>query len=204
MAISFPLSFPGTIKPRSATLYFDTNVSLNESPFTYESQVQVWEGQRWLIDIAFPDLTPDQMADWKAFLVALNGSEGTFLFGDPLAPHPRGNALGTPVVHGSGQQGNVLVTRGWAPNTTQVLKAGDYLQLGGNLHIVRNPQGHNSDGDGIASLDIAPRLRSPTVDGTALTLVEPKGTWRLADNRVGWGMDSRLAYNFGISAVEAL
>lgn len=99
MAISYPLSTPSTIGIESITLRAVNAVATSQSPFTYKQQIVSHGGQRWEASIAIPTVRRDTAADWKAFLVALKGQQGTFLLSDPDYATPRGDATGTPLVN---------------------------------------------------------------------------------------------------------
>ena len=178
-------------------------MGLSVSPNSFDSQVQEWSGQRWTVDVQLPPLTRDQARLWIAFLAALRGPRGTFYVFDPATILPYGPASGTPRVNGAGQTGNVLVTDGWTPSISGILKAGDKFQLGNFLYMVL--QDADSNGSGQATLDIWPRLRSATVDDESLITVKPKGIFRLP-NQINqlWSADEAQIYDVGFSAVEAI
>lgn len=124
-------------------------------------------------------MTRDEFEEWVCFLLMLNGPKGTFLVGDSLARDPQGVATGTPLVNGGSQTGNSLITDGWTGNTTNILKAGDYLQIGNRLY--KNLQDVNSDSGGNATLDIFPRLRESPANNAGITLSNTIGTFRLPE-----------------------
>src|SRR5262249_47491531 len=136
------------------------------------------------------------------FLLALNGPFNNFLMGDPIGKTPRGPASGTPLVNGGGQTGSTLVTDGWAPSITGILKAGDYIQIVQRLHKVLTDT--NSDGSGNATLDIWPSLRDAgPADNTTIITTNTVGLFRLADNNYTvWSSDADKILEMGFSAVE--
>jgi len=147
----------------------------------------------------------DEAEDWIAFLASLNGREGTFLMGDPVNTTPRGAATGTPLIQGGSQVGNSIATDGWSNSITNILKAGDWIQLGSGLtstlHKMR--QSANSDGTGYAVLEIWPGLRTAPADNAAITVSNAKGLWRLAENNQAYDMDLAEIYGLNFSCVEA-
>ena len=94
MAISYPLDTPTTIGIESIELRAMNAVAVSQSPFTYKQQVISHQGQIWSASVSIPSVRRDLAADWKAMLVALKGSVGTFLLGDPDYVTPRGTVSG--------------------------------------------------------------------------------------------------------------
>lgn len=205
MTITYPLSFPATPGIRSSVFRARTAVARSESPFTFTQQIQRHQGQRWEGRVTLPPMTRATAAPWQAVLLALDGGYGTVLFGDPDAKSTLGAGGGTPLVKGASQTGLTLATDGW-PNSTAVLKAGDYFQLGtgssARLHMVVKDA--TSDGSGEVTLDIWPRLRVSPDDDAALTLASPKGVFRLAGPVSEWSAGPDGLLNIGFDLVEAL
>jgi len=165
MTITYPLSIPISPGIKRLQLSQKSAIGLNRSAFTYQTQVQEFQGQMWLGEITLPVMTKANAENWHAFLLSLNGVLGTFYLYDPLGRVPQGAATGTPLMNGAqSAQQPYIVTDGWTPSTTQILKAGDYLQIGQRLHKVL--QDVNSDVSGNATIDIFPRLRESAVDNS--------------------------------------
>lgn len=205
MPISYPLNFPA-VGIRSVTIRARTVVGLNASPFTGQQQVYKHQGQWWEMEVTLPPMKRADAEQVAAFLVKLNGRFGTFTFGDPLNTAPRGVGTGTPLVNGAGQTGTDLVTDGWTPNTTGILRAGDWIQLGtgssSRLHKVLDDV--NSNGSGNATLTLFPDLRTSPADNAVITVSSPKGLWRLAANEVDYSIDEASIYGMTFACVEAL
>lgn len=206
MAISYPLSFPSTKSPAGIAFRARSAVGLSMSPFSFSQQAYAHQGDMWEADVAAPPMKRADAEVWVAFLLALNGREGTFTMGDPVNTSPRGVGTGTPLVNGGSQTGKTLVTDGWTVSQTGIMKAGDWFQLGSGsstrLHKV--VQDANSDGAGNATLEIWPRLRSAPADNAPLTVSSPKGLWRLAENVREWSLERAQIYGIRFSAIEAL
>lgn len=181
-------------------------VGVSTSPFSREQQVYAHQGDWWEVDVSLPAMKRADAEPWVAFLLALNGREGTFLLGEPINTAPRGVGTGTPLVKGASQTGRTLLTDGWTISQTGILKAGDWFQLGtgssSRLHKV--VQDADSDGSGNATLEIWPRLRVSPADNAALTVSSPKGVFRLAGNMREWSLEQAAIYGLSFSCVEAL
>lgn len=206
MAVTYPISLPSapgftrvSIRPRSA-------VGMFASPFTYQQQVFAHQGQAWSGEFELPPMTRAEAAPWVAALVSLNGTEGTFYFGDPAWTTARGTATGTPVIKGAAETGYDIDTDGWTAGVTGILKAGDWVQIGtttsAKLHMVMVDA--NSDGSGNSTLTLWPRVRTAFADNAPLTVTSPKGIWRVAGG-VPWGVSTdALIYGLTVQCMEAL
>ena len=194
MAISYPLNTPTTIGIESIELRAVNAVAVSQSPFTYKQQVISHQGQIWSASVSMPTVRRDLAADWKAMLVALKGSVGTFLLGDPDYATPRGTVSGTPTLSGTAGDSTVSVTM------TGTLLAGDYIQLGtgsaARLHQVLVDQ------SGSGNLEIWPDLRS-TYSGETIIYSNPKGIFRLAQSVTSWSIDNASFYGISFEAIEA-
>ena len=195
MAISYPLDTPTTIGIESIELRAMNAVAVSQSPFTYKQQVISHQGQIWSASVSIPSVRRDLAADWKAMLVALKGSVGTFLLGDPDYATPRGTINGSATLSGTAGDSTVSITM------TGTLLAGDYIQLGtssaARLHQVLVDQNGNG------SLEIWPDLRS-TYSGETVIYSSPKGVFRLGQSTTSWSIDNASFYGISFDAIEAL
>lgn len=178
-----------------------------ESPFTLESQAFRWPGEQWAISFNLPSITSRAVAsEWIAFGAAMEGKYNRFLFGDPLGRAPRGVATGSPVVDGLGQTGNTLITKGWTISTNNILMKGDYIQIGtglsAKLHMVI--ENANSDGSGVATLNIVPALRASPADGAAIIVNNARGVFKFTQNSFSWSASPGPVYRLSFDAVEAV
>lgn len=206
MAITYPLSLPSSPAFSAVRLTARAVVGVSESPFTLQSQVQEYAGQRLEAEASLPPLTRAQAEYWNVFMLKLNGRRGTFLLGDPAGKRPRGIATGTPVVNGAGQAGNELATSGWSNSITGILLAGDYIQLGSGasarLHKVLDDA--NSDGSGLATLLIWPSLRASPANGAAIVTSNTVGVFRLTSNEMIWNIGEAINYGITLAATEVI
>ena len=206
MAITYPLAIPTNKGLAKVRLTANNVVGVSQSPFTARQQVYKYTGQFWEADISLPPMKRSDAEYWISFLLKLNGSYGTFLLGDPNGATARGVATGTPLVKGANQTGTDLITDGWTPNTTGILKAGDYIQLGTGstslLHKVLDDV--NSDGSGNATLTLWPDLRSAPSDNAAIVVSSTKGVFRLTSGEQSWDINEATFYGITFGAREAL
>lgn len=196
------VAFPSSPKPRSARVSFISNVGLTTSEFTYQVRKQRNAGQRWEIDLELPPMTGEQAGQWMAFLVKMNGVEGTTQVPDPDRQTAYGVATGTPLINGASQTGGTIITDGWTTSQTGIMKAGDLLQIGDYMYMVLDDC--NSDGSGNATINIGPDLRESPADNAAITVQDVTTKCRLAGNSAQWTTDNMKNYGMNISFVEQL
>lgn len=203
MTISYPLSLPSGFSYKTLRVMAQNVSQVSESPFSLNQTIYDRDGEKWFFEIAYQPLTLEQARAVSAFLLSLNGQVGTFLAGDPLAAIPAGSASGVPLVNGGSQSGHTLVTDGWTPSITNVLRAGDYIQISNRLYMVLTDT--NSDGSGNATLDIWPNIRQPApADNTPITTSNCKGLFRLDTGTVEWVCSYQKVYEISFTAIEAI
>lgn len=202
MAISYPLSgLPSSPRPRNARVVAVANVGTSESQFSFKVQKQRHSGQRWEFDLEFPPMTQSEAAEWEAFLLSLNGQEGTVMVEDPDRKAPLGAATGTPTVSGAHAAGvNSLTTTGWTTSTANILKAGDRIQIGNHMYTILGDQ--NSDASTNATFDIWPRLREAQSGGESITTSNCKTKMRLSTNSMSWDTNSLGHFGLTLTFVE--
>lgn len=179
-----------------------TATAVAASPFTGTEEVQDWGGEWWDYGIEMARTTGRDGRRLSAFLAALGGPRGRFLFRDPTIRQP-GTTL-APQVAGGFQTGSQLVTAGWPPLSTP-LRAGDFFSLGtgAQTRLHQLTADVVADDAGLATLAFVPRLRSAPVDGTSLEIAAPAVVLRLTapvPTRIGRA-DTFL---FTLAAREAL
>ena len=122
----------------------------------------------------------------------------TFLLGDPNCTEPRGTAINSSMT-ATGTAGASSVTLTISDGTT--LKAGDYIQLGtastSKLHKVL------ADVSATGSVDIWPNLKD-TYSGSAVTVDNAKGVFRLTSNVQDWQIGNSSTYGISFEAVEVI
>jgi hypothetical protein len=179
-------------------------VGVQPAPLTLEQTVYVWQGDVWHGMLEWGEMNRSDAAAVIAFIAALNGAEGTFLAGDPLAATPLGTWGGTPLLNGAHAAGiKTLTVDGFTAAATG--KAGDYIQFGSGsttrLHMV--VQDFTADGSGQATLEIWPRLRAALADNAPIVKSSTQGLWRLASNVRGYEISDVRISGISVPIVEA-
>ncbi len=206
MAIVFPLTLPTAGRFTRFSLTTQSANAESVSPFTFEKQVQTHQGMLWRAGITIAPLKRPEAETWRVFFQKLNGTEGTFLMGDLGAKLARGVATGLPQVDGGGQSGQTLNTKGWTTGVTGILLEGDYIQIGSGLtsRLYKVLDDVNSDGGGLATFDIWPRLRESPVDSATIIPNDAVGLFRQEGNVSSSEITTNAFYGFGFRAVEAI
>ena len=217
MAITYPLSLPTSIGIAEVELRANSVVGVSQSPFTFATQIQRHQGQRWEASISIPPVRKDLAEPWLAFFLKLQthntGSAdevGTFLLGDPNMATPQGSAAtapGTPLVNGAHSVGDFEIAIDGLPvSTTGYLKAGDYIQLGSagtsTLHKVLDDVDSNVSGQ--ATVTVWPSIRRNLTNNEAVTVSSAKGKFRLASNLSSWSINNSSVYGISFDAVEVI
>lgn len=201
--INYPLYPPTDAKTTesSFSLIAANVVGVNQSPYNYNSQVYDYNSESWGLKVSINPLTRSEAQPWIAFLTALRGRRGTFMWGPVIMSEPLGVGLGVPVVNGADQNGRELSTSGWNAQT-QIMKAGDLFQIDQRLYMSLTAA--TSDINGNATLDVFPRLKNHA-NGSALTLGNPKGIFKLTSNVVPViDVSESGLFNINFEAEEAL
>lgn len=148
------------------------------SPFTGSEQVQDWGGEWWEYGIEMARTSGRDGRKLSAFLAALGGPRGRFLFRDPTIRQP--GLSFTPMVAGAGQSGGTLNTNGWPASSTPLF-AGDFFSLGGDhqTRLYQLTADVVSNASGLATLSFVPKLRSAPADGASLEVAAPAVLLRL-------------------------
>ena len=173
-------TWPTTLQPNSMNWHLQFNTQTFESPFNHSINTHRFPGGMWTAQLSFKNLTRNQTNEMKAFVYSLSGANGRFLMSDPSAPGRP--AMGTPVVAQSDQQGGLLLTSGWQPNTL-VLKRGEYFSVNNELKMVMKDIW--STDMGLATLAFAPWLRTRPEQYDSIITLNPMGMFMLANDDQG-------------------
>lgn len=209
MSIAYPLTLP-VAKFKAGGLTANDTTAKSTSPYTRQSQVYVFPGQWWSSTISLAAMKPADYEAMVAFFLKLRGRSGSFLFGDPARPTPRGTAKdtpGTPLVNGAGQTGASVTIDGCPVSSIGYLKAGDYVQFGAGatarLHKLLDDV--NTDSGGNAVLSFWPDLRESPADNSAVVVTGAKGVFRRSDDSMPWQTDNGgIAQNIVVGIEEVL
>lgn len=191
------LDWPADLVPSKATWGLQSNTETFSSPLNRSTQTVERPGARWKVTLEFPPMDPVLSGRLQAFLASLGGMAGRFT----LWPHGRpGSSPYSPLVNGTMTNFKSLPTKSW-PASTMVLRAGDYLAVGGELKIVTADV--TSDGAGAASVPVAPAFRNAPANNAAIALNKPRATMMLTADEYGISvLPGRYSDAVVISAAE--
>lgn len=195
---TFPL--PALLREISITTYSPTLISVSHN---LKRQVRSKGVHRWMIEASLPEAaTRSNAAALMAFMTALRGQYTAFDIALPVIGTARGAGGGTPLVNGADQTGRSVVTDGW-PNSTAILKAGDFVTFAGDYKVYMVTADVSSDGSGDATLTIEPALEVTPDDDAAITCSGVSWRVALADDKFTWSMVPNYYMLQKISMIEA-
>jgi len=205
MPISYPITLPTSPGFTRVTIESRTAVAVYASPFTGQQQVYQHPAQFLMATIEVPPMSRTEAAVFVAAMFSLQGSVGTFYFGDPAWTSPQGVATGTPLVKGATQTGQDLITDGWTVSISGILKAGDWVQVGtgATRQLCMVLADASSDGSGNATLSLFPRIRTAFADNATITTANPTGVWRMSSDGLFLQDVDKLTRGIIINAAEA-
>jgi hypothetical protein len=195
-----PEGYPVTPAWRDATItsFSPTLVSITNS---LKRQARSRGAHAWGIELRYPAMTRASFAPLWAFLTNLAGQSTTFLLSLP-AYTPLGTGAGSPMINGAAVAGFTVVTDGWGGSQT-VLKAGDWLQIEGDLKVYMATANVTSDPSGNASISLYPALRRIPADNATIS-VAPYFTCALSSDILTVDFDQCVkARGFSVDLVEA-
>lgn len=155
---------PNQIKLSSV---YPTLVSTSQS---LKQQVRSRGGQRWKFEFAYTNLTRQQIAPIRAFVLALRGQFNicTFAMPSSIFDTAQGTWPGVPKVNGANQVGRSILAKGFTATQTGVAIADDFLQFASDPKVYGVVANANSDGSGNATLSIEPALMQSPADSSNL------------------------------------
>tara|TARA_R100000278_G_scaffold21384_2_gene20259 strand:- start:2553 stop:3176 length:624 start_codon:yes stop_codon:yes gene_type:complete len=200
---SFPLSLPTSPSNfQKSRFELERRSAITKSPFTGKQQVQLFAGYSfWRATLTLPPIKRADAGNWTAFFAKLRGRSGTFLLGDPDGSK-QGSGTGSITLASATAVGDTrLSTTGYNESSGVVLKAGDYISIANDLHIVVNDATKSSTN---VNVDIEPQIRAVHSQGATVVISGAKGVFRLDTEVAGWEADQASLYGFTFSCSEAV
>ena len=197
-------TFPN-IKPSRSSWELVTNTRTFVSPLTNAVQTASRKGSFWKISMTFNNLSGSDRSVMQAFLTKLNGMEHRFLVYDNSHTR-RGTGSDATLVAAANQSGTSLSCTGGPTTQAGYAKAGDYLRLNNELHIIV-PSGNTDDASydtssGNVTFTIAQPIRTTTSAGDDVVIAgDVQGIFMLT-SAAGWDSSPGVVSSFTIEAVE--
>ena len=211
MTFAYPLLLPTTRLPVKISYAPSAVVGLFKAARSLVRKTQTFEGQEWKLRLTLPEkMSQAEASEFQAFVLSMNGVEGTCHISPQDRKTPRGVGTGTPVVDGAGQlpRQNQLNVRGLTSDTVGILKKMDFLQLGTglNVHLHALLEDADTDASGKTTLTLWPNIRETPNDGDPVIINSPVGLFALDSNDMNLG-EVRAPLIYGgmiLSVVEVL
>jgi len=183
------LAFP-TITPEMQDFGIRYNTQVSSSDISGVTQTVELPGARWSGNISFRDMTLQESADLKAFLLRLRGSAGRFYYGDVSHTSPFNVVTGSPTVESASTRRIVRVTLG---SSSPTFSAGDYIQIGTGedreLKMIMSSALVSGD---TYDLTIEPMIRMATYVGESVVYTNPTGVFLLtSSDQAKWATRSK-------------
>lgn len=175
------LTYPAlSTQPFGFSMQLRANTQAFPSPLNGAVQTVELPGAMWVCEVQYDTLRKRDRLLLQAFASRLRGRAGRAFLWDMSHSTPLGVATGTPLVQGAGQTGASLITDGWTPSITGILKAGDYFGVNTQLH--RLVEDANTSAGGVATLLFEAPLRASPADNAVITVNAPTFKAMLADD----------------------
>jgi hypothetical protein len=172
--ITYPVATsPRVFTPRSFTAALQTTQRVHASPFGGSEQAVDLLNDRWLFSLELAPRTHDEAAQIEAFIGAMRGATNTTELHHFARPAPRGTISGTVTAQDAAQGASSIVLNA---TTGHTFKAGDLFGVSGLLLQVA---ADCTAASGAITVPLVNRLRSAIVAGAAVTLSQPKASFRL-------------------------
>lgn len=173
------------------------------SKYTGKRQVLVLPYALWIFSGRLVPVDGTDAADWRGFLVDLDGQANKFRLPVPGVVKPSSNYSGTQgCVNGVGQSGRTLLVDGLTINALY-LRRGDYFTVNDELKIVTETV--SASATGTATLTFKPRLRASPPDNALIIVNNP--TMMVSsdsDDAASWALTRPVQHGISISAIEAI
>lgn len=194
-------NFPNIV-PNAYTWGWRDNTQVFASELNNSIQTASMPGGQWYGNLSFNnrDTIIDDIATFKAFLMSLKGQAGRFRLSPPDL-NQRGTMLGAGRV-AAGSASDSIDTKGWTPNQPKLFKAGDYIEVNGELKMILEDATSNPAGN--ATLKIAPKMHRKALVDSVIEVQNPTAECMLENSdQVQWQVNTGPSiHNLSISVIE--
>jgi len=210
---TWPIDPPASLCFAAIEVARQAVTGLSVSPYTLSQEAYEWPGQGWALSVSLP-LNADrrQQRELDAFLARLSGRVGTFRMALPDHDAPAGVVQNPVLIEAAAARADsVAVEHRFNAELWlwPVFAVGDVVEIGSAIHMitaVETVADWISDGlmdftvptNGAGGWSAAPirqrawfwpRLRAAAAEGDVVEAINPRGLWRLADDRQGYALD---------------
>ena len=194
-------TFPSIESDGQLRFGIETNTAEFLSDLNMAVQHKAMPGARWRGVLTFTNRGREEGRQLKAFVMSLQGPSGRFDISPPDMDQ-QGTLLGSPVVSGGSQTGKTINTSGWTANQADLIKAGDYFEIGGELKICTADASSNASG--LATISFVPPIRVSPAGGSAVVVSNPllRNCYLANDNQAMVSVSGPYIYGLVIDFVE--
>lgn len=194
--------FPANISPDAEEWTLTYNTQTFESDLNGAMQMAELPGARWSVSMTFSNRQGKSARALQGFLAGLKGRAGRFWV-IPTNWQPYGNPDGAGEVATAASGGTTIETSGWTADIAELLCAGDWFEVNGELKKMTETV--SSDASGLSTLEFAPPLRQPVTVGMSIRVVEPRCQMHLVgDDQASWSASAPEIYATTVAGREAL
>lgn len=179
---SFPLTYPtnARLAPRNIEFTARSITTQFQSPFTGKTQIYRYGGQWWELNVTVAPLFQSDAEEMTAFLNALAGTTGTFLFKLPS---------------------KFMISANVGISTTAT--GNDFTVSSGTVQVGK--YGYDSSSNRLIQFTTATSLFPKLMPSTAYTVNTTSGVrMRLASNDVTYSIDELMLTGVTIPMIEAI
>ncbi|WP_414897707.1 hypothetical protein [Rhodovulum sp. YEN HP10] len=198
--MAFP---PDAVRVASLTLRQITSSIRVQSPYSFAQTAYDFMGGMWAAELVLAAFDSRESAAISAWIASLNGPAGTFELDMAAMDHdgPHGTISADPVVAVAANTRAQELVLQLAVAGDRALP-GDYLTLGGHLHIVTATEAPTAAFR--QGVTLWPRLRRPVAPGAAVAMRAPYGSWALAGSETGFSVSQARVRTRTLQIMEAL
>jgi len=183
------LTYP-TISAEIQDFGINYNTQISSSDISGITQTVELPGARWKGTLSYRDLTPNQSAELKAFMLELRGSSGRFFYGDVSHTDPFNVVTGSPTIESISTPKLLRVTLG---SSSPAFSPGDFIQVGtDDNRELKMVIGSTSISGDIYDLSIEPMIRRTDYVGLSVVYSDPVGVFLLTgSDQASWSTRSK-------------
>lgn len=211
--VTWPIDPPASLRFAAIEVARQAVTGLSVSPYTLSQEAYEWPGQGWALSVSLP-VNADRKVqrELDAFLAQLAGRAGTFRMALPDHDAPAGVTVNPVLIEAAAARADsIAVEHSFNPalGLWPVFAVGDVIEVGGVIHMVTATEAvadwvstglmdftvPTVAGTGWTPAPIRqratlwPRLRADRAEGDVVEAINPRGLWRLADDRQGYSLD---------------
>lgn len=180
---------------------FNTQISVSEISGIAKT-IEI-PGARWLGNLSFTTMTPNEIAPLKSFLLQLRGSAGRFYYSDQSHTTPFNAVTGSPTIEAGSTPRFIRVTLGAG---SEEFSQGDYIQIGTDTsRELKMVTGSTLVSGTTYDVTLEPLIRRTDYQGLSIVYNNPTGVFMLtSDDQALWSVREKIKLSdITIEFVEA-